>query len=80
MRRIIEEVVRPDLDIVAATKHSVLMCNRDKDLETLKPGKLADLFVVAGNPLEDLDSLKNVTLVVKDGKIVEERKQRRRRK
>lgn len=36
-------------------------------LGTLEPGKLADLFVVRGNPLEDIRNTRNIRVVVKAG-------------
>lgn len=33
------------------------------------PGKLADLIVVDGNPLLSMRDLRNVVVVVKDGKV-----------
>jgi enamidase len=56
--------------VVSATKHSAYVCNRDKELGTLAPGKLADLLVVDGDPLEDLRALKRVLLVLKSGRAV----------
>jgi hypothetical protein len=38
-------------------------------LGSIEPGKLADLYVAAGNPLEDITAARNVRLVVKDGVI-----------
>jgi len=37
-------------------------------LGTIETGKLADLFVVQGNPLEDIRNTRRIRLVVKDGK------------
>jgi imidazolonepropionase-like amidohydrolase len=37
-------------------------------LGTIEPGKLADLFVVRGNPLEDIRHTHDIRLVIKDGK------------
>lgn len=42
---------------------------RDRDLGTLEPGKLADLIVVDGNPLENISAIRNVETVVKGGKV-----------
>ena len=36
-------------------------------LGSLEAGKLADLTVVAGNPLDDLDALETVQMVYKEG-------------
>ncbi len=38
-------------------------------LGTIEVGKIADFVTVEGNPLEDLDALTQVRVVVKDGKI-----------
>jgi imidazolonepropionase-like amidohydrolase len=39
-------------------------------LGTLERGKLADLIVVDGSPLDDLSALDSVLYVVKDGEVV----------
>ncbi|MEO7336746.1 MAG: amidohydrolase family protein, partial [Caldimonas sp.] len=39
----------------------------DKDLGTVEVGKLADLTIVSGNPLDDLKSAANVQYVIKNG-------------
>lgn len=46
--------------IVAATKNASHVCNLDKEIGTLEVGKLADVLVVNGNPLEDLNALNNI--------------------
>jgi imidazolonepropionase-like amidohydrolase/predicted enzyme related to lactoylglutathione lyase len=40
------------------------------DLGTVEPGKLADLIIVAGDPLSDVAALHQVQVVVKDGQVV----------
>jgi len=37
-------------------------------------GKLADLIVVAGNPLEDIHNLRRLLLVFKEGRIVSDKR------
>lgn len=41
-------------------------------LGTLEPGKLADVLVVAGDPIERLSDLWNVTLVMRGGRVLVE--------
>ena len=38
-----------------------------EELGTLEPGKKADLVAVAGNPLQDIDALREVRLVLRGG-------------
>ncbi|GAA0179945.1 amidohydrolase family protein [Clostridium sediminicola] len=57
--------------IVGTKNNSELMMMEDK-IGTLEEGKLADLIIVKGNPLEDISLLTNpdnVKVVIKDGKI-----------
>jgi imidazolonepropionase-like amidohydrolase len=58
--------------IEASTRHAARVCRLEKELGTLQPGKRADLFVVDGNPLEDLEALTKIRLVVHDGVIIRE--------
>jgi imidazolonepropionase-like amidohydrolase len=40
------------------------------EIGTLTPGKLADIVLVEGDPLENIQALLNVKLVLKSGRIV----------
>jgi len=53
----------------AATINGARALGVDDRLGTIESGKLADLYVVRGNPLEDITAARNVTLVVKDGQV-----------
>jgi imidazolonepropionase-like amidohydrolase len=57
--------------IEAATRHAAYVCGHADDLGTLEKGKLADLIVVDGNPLEDLTVLDSVLYIVKAGEVVD---------
>jgi len=54
--------------IRSATSTAACLNKLDKQLGTLQAGKLADLIVVAGNPLEDLDALNQVQMTFLAGK------------
>jgi len=54
--------------IRSATSVSAQLNGLGDKLGTLEPGKLADVIVVDGNPLEDLDALSHVTMTFRDGK------------
>ena len=50
--------------------NTAAVINKSADLGTLEPGKLADIVIVNGDPLEDVFNLTRVAAVVKDGKVV----------
>ena len=56
--------------IVAATRNAARVCDLGRELGTLESGKIADLFVIDGDPLSDLDALLEVRLVVHDGVVI----------
>ena len=56
--------------IVAGTKHGAHVCNLDHELGTIEKGKIADIIVVEGNPLNDIQLLQNVRIVIHNGEII----------
>jgi len=58
--------------IVASTCNAAYVCGRASTLGTLEVGKFADVLVVGGDPLQDLEVLENVRLVVHSGVIIRE--------
>ena len=59
----------PDAGLAAAIGRLEYLTPPD-DFGTVEPGKLADLIVVRGNPLFDIQSLANVEVVVKGGMLL----------
>ena len=53
-----------------ATKTNAILLDMDDKLGTLEPGKLADVLVVRGMPDANLDDLKRVEWVIRDGEVV----------
>jgi imidazolonepropionase-like amidohydrolase len=56
--------------LLAATRHAADLCGALDDLGTVEVGKLADLIVVRDNPLEAIDNVRSLQLVLKDGRVV----------
>jgi imidazolonepropionase-like amidohydrolase len=59
----------PLFAIQSATTHAAELLKHDKDLGSLTAGKLADVVAVAGNPLDDISLLKQVSFVMKEGVV-----------
>jgi imidazolonepropionase-like amidohydrolase len=55
--------------LVMATRHNADYLGMGGEVGTITPGKLADVIVVDGNPLLSMRDLRNVAVVVKDGKV-----------
>lgn len=58
--------------IIASTKTAAECLGWEQQVGTLETGKLADIIVVKGNPLEDIHSLaenSNIQVVIKGGKV-----------
>lgn len=69
--RLLEEAgLSPTQILRAATLSAAAHIGRLEDLGTLEPGKVADLIVVDGNPLEDLSLLWATEFVVKEGEVL----------
>lgn len=70
-----EGLMSPGEVLVSATKVSSEACDLDEDIGTIEVGKYADLLVVEGNPLEDIELItdkSNIKMVIKEGDIVKE--------
>ncbi|HEX7137447.1 MAG TPA: amidohydrolase family protein [Vicinamibacterales bacterium] len=60
----------PNADILRAmTINGYKAADVDKTRGPIKPGFFADLIALPGNPLDDVDALKNVQFVMKDGLV-----------
>jgi imidazolonepropionase-like amidohydrolase len=51
-----------------------LRCGVGAELGTVEMGKLADLIVVAANPLEDIANVRHLQLVLKEGRVVSDKR------
>jgi imidazolonepropionase-like amidohydrolase len=56
--------------IKAGTSVAAELLDQSDQIGVLKPGMLADIVAVPGNPLEDITTLQRVAFVMKDGVII----------
>jgi len=60
----------PMAAIIAATSRAAEMLDLQDRIGSLEVGKYADMIVVDGNPLESIDSLRNIIGVFKEGRKI----------
>jgi imidazolonepropionase-like amidohydrolase len=65
--------------IRSATVLAAELLGRPDQLGTLEPGRFADLIAVEGDPLTDIRALERVTLVMKGGVVVSDKREPRSR-
>jgi imidazolonepropionase-like amidohydrolase len=56
--------------IVAATQNGARVCNLSDEIGTLEAGKAADILVVDGDPLSDIQALSRTFFVIRDGAVI----------
>lgn len=69
MRLLLRAGLTPLEIIEAGTRHAAQACGQDDELGTLEPGKLADVIVVKGDPLIDIEAMKQIAVVIRAGEI-----------
>jgi imidazolonepropionase-like amidohydrolase len=56
--------------IESATSRGAELMGWEEYLGSLTPGKLADMVVVDGDPIDDIQNLSRIVLVIQHGQIV----------
>ena len=69
MSALVDSGMTPIQVISAATKTNAEILGVFAERGSLEPGKQADILVVEGNPLEDIEVLGRVALVAKGGAL-----------
>jgi len=73
----VKDGATPRQALLAATRHAAALCGAADELGTVEVGKKADLIAVRGNPLDDVERLGELALVIKDGRLVADHRERR---
>jgi len=63
--------MKPMDEIMAATRNIAAAYHRLDQIGTLEKGKLADLVVLDADPLQDINNVRKISLVMKDGRVID---------
>ena len=70
MKLMREAGMTPKQIIMAGTKHAAFICNMKNTLGTIEQGKIADIIVVKNNPLENIEHVSDIQMVIHNGEII----------
>ncbi len=65
----VEAGMKPIEAIRSATYHAAALLNELDNLGTVEAGKYADLVAVKGNPLENIEEMRDIDFIMKDGLV-----------
>jgi len=70
-KAMVEKGMTPMEAIVSATRNIAAAYHKLDQFGTLEAGKLADLVVLDANPLQDVNNIRKISMVMKDGQVVD---------
>ena len=71
MQSLVAAGVPPMKAIQGATLWAAQLGNQEKNLGTVEVGKLADITVIEGDPLQDITATRNVRMVIQNGTVID---------
>jgi imidazolonepropionase-like amidohydrolase len=66
---LVESGLTPKNALLTATRHAAEILSQEKNLGTIEAGKLADILIINGNPLQNIKNTQNIFMVIKNGRI-----------
>ena len=62
----------PELEAIRiGTLNAAIFLGKERDMGSIEEGKLADMVLLQGNPLDDISNAQKIELVIKAGRIVD---------
>lgn len=68
---LVEMGITPMEAIQSATRNVAAAYGKLGDIGTLESGKFADLLILDGNPLDDINNLRKISSIIQGGKIID---------
>jgi len=71
--KFMQEAGMTNMDIImAGTRNASIVCNLENEIGTIEEGKIADILVLNDNPIENINALTNVFMIIHNGAIIRE--------
>ena len=71
---LVELGMTPAQALVAATRNGAMAANLLEEIGTVETGKRADLLMLDRDPLADIKNIRSISLIVRDGRVVDHTK------
>jgi imidazolonepropionase-like amidohydrolase len=71
MKAMQQRGMTPMMIVQAATKNIAAAYHKLNQFGTLEPGKIADLIVLDADPLHDIQNMRKISLVMKEGNVID---------
>lgn len=72
VERFVKNGYTPHEAVIAATRIGAEVLAVSDRLGTVEKGKIADLIVIDGNPLDDIQDLRKVSIIIQGGKVIKD--------
>ena len=71
LQLLVDSGLSPLEALQAATRNPAQLIGQGHELGTIESGKLADLIVIGGDPLQDIRNTQMIEMVIKDGEVLD---------
>jgi hypothetical protein len=68
LKMMVDAGLTPNQVLITATLNGAKLMGLEKDLGTIEEGKLADMVILNSDPLNNIQNISNIHLVIKNGK------------